>query len=155
MDRRRLFGLAAALLLAGQGLMAQTSAFFYQGRLADGGAPANGAYDLRFAVYDAVTNGSLVSVVLTNSAVGVSNGLFSVTLDFGGGVFTGANRWLDIGVRAAGATNFTLLTPRQPVLPVPYAVDASGASNLLGTLPASQLAGTVPGALSSGASTLI
>ncbi len=122
-------------------LAAQGTAFLYQGRLNDTGAPANAAYDFCFTVYDAVTNGDQVSVPLTNSAVVVSNGLFNVTLDFGPGIFTGSSYWLDIGVRAAGFTNFTTLSPRQPVLPVPYAVFATSASNLLGTLTAAQVTG--------------
>jgi len=127
-------------------LAAQGTAFNYQGRLNDTGAPANAAYDFRFVVYDAVTNGNEVSVPLTNSAVAVSNGLFNVTLDFGPGLFTGTNYWLDIAVRAAGVTNFTELFPRQPVLPVPYAIFATSASNLLGALSATQLVGTLPSA---------
>ena len=129
---------------------AQGTAFNYQGRLNDGGTQANGSYDLRFAVYDAVTNGSRISVLLTNSAVAVSNGLFSVTLDFGAGVFAGNNAWLDLGVRAVGVTNFTSLSPRQPVLPVPYAMFSTTASNLAGTLSAAQLTGTVPSSQVSG-----
>jgi hypothetical protein len=129
---------------------AQGTAFNYQGRLNDAGAPANAAYDFQFTVYNAVTNGSPVSASLTNSAVAVSNGLFNVTLDFGPGIFTGANYWLDLAVRAAGATNFTELAPRQPVLPVPYAIFAAGASNLFGTLSATQLVGTLPSAQVSG-----
>jgi len=134
------------LLLAGFALKSagQGTAFSYQGRLNDTGAPANAAYDFRFALYDNVTNGSQLSLLLTNSAVAVNNGLFNVTLDFGPDVFTGENAWLEIAVRAVGSTNFTTLAPRQPVLPVPYAIFASGASNLLGTLSAAQLTGTVP-----------
>jgi hypothetical protein len=86
-----------ALKSAGQG-----TAFSYQGRLNDTGAPANAAYDFRFALYDNVTNGNQLSLLLTNSAVAVSNGLFNVTLDFGPDVFTGENAWLEIAVRAAG-----------------------------------------------------
>jgi len=93
-----------------------------------------------------VTNGIPDTVPITNSAVAVSNGLFSVTLDFGAGLFTGNNYWLDIGVRAVGLTNFTPLLPRQPLLPTPYAIFATGASNVLGTLSATQLTGTVPSA---------
>ena len=37
---------------------AQTTAFTYQGRLNDNGAPAHGTYDLRITVYDANTNGN-------------------------------------------------------------------------------------------------
>jgi len=124
---------------------AQGTAFTYQGRLNDSGSPANGNYDLRFTIYDAVTNGNALSLALTNSATAVSNGLFTVTLDFGPGIFTGPARWLDIGVRTNGsASAFTILSPRQPILPVPYAIFANTASNLSGTLPAIQLTGTLP-----------
>jgi len=130
---------------------AQGTAFVYQGRLNDAGNPATGNYDLRFTIYDAVTNGNVVSPVLTNSPTGASNGLFTVNLDFGPGVFTGADRWLDIGVRTNGsASAFTVLVPRQHVLPVPYAIFANTASNLSGTLPAAQLIGILPSAQLSG-----
>lgn len=146
------FRRAAAVLFFAASLhvAAQGTAFFYQGRLNVSGVPASTNYDFRFAVFTAVTNGSSVSQSLTNSAVPVSNGLFSVTLDFGPGVFKGSNYWLDIGVRAIGATSFTVLAPRQPILPVPYAIFATGASNLLGGLASTQLVGTVPPALIAG-----
>jgi hypothetical protein len=143
------FFLAAALNLPAQG-----TAIFYQGQLNDSGSPASTNYDFRFAVYTAVTNGSSVSLSLTNYAVPVANGLFTVTLDFGPGVFNGtvngSNYWLDIGVRAIGVTNFTALTPRQPILPVPYALFATSASNLLGGLQSTQLVGTISSSLISG-----
>jgi hypothetical protein len=123
---------------------AQGTAFNYQGRLNDGGSPATGIYDLRFAIYDAVTNGNVVAGPLTNSATGVTNGLFAVTLDFGTGVFTGAARWLEVDVRTNGGGAFTTLLPLQPIQPVPYAIMANTASNLLGALPAAQLSGTIP-----------
>ena len=67
------------------------------------------------------------------------------------GVFTGSNCWLDIGVRTNGfATGFTALTPRQPVLPTPYAIFATTASNLVGSLAATQLVGTLPSSQISG-----
>jgi hypothetical protein len=138
--------LLAAIFLGGPAgrLNAQGTAFFYQGRLSDTGTLANTNYDFRFAIYDTVTNGTRVSVLLTNAAVPVSNGLFTVTLDFGPDVFTGPDVWLDIAVRAVGVTNFTTLTPRQPMLPVPYAIFAGGASNLVGGLSTTQLVGTLP-----------
>ncbi len=123
---------------------AQGTAFSYQGRLNSGGSPANGLYDLRFTVWDALTNGNLVAGPLTNSATGVSNGLFAVTLDFGSGVFTGPNRWLEVDVRTNGGGAFTGLSPLQPIQPVPYAVMANSASNLLGALSAAQLSGKIP-----------
>ena len=72
-----------AVLGAVETLCAQGTAFMYQGRLNDGGNPATGNYDLRFQVYDAVTNGNAISQPLTNAAVAVNNGLFTTTLDFG------------------------------------------------------------------------
>ena len=121
---------------------AQGTAFTYQGRLNDGVAPANGTYDLQFAVYNAASGGSKQADFLTNSATAVSNGLFTVTLDFGPGVFPGAPRWLDIGVRTNGTGAFTLLSPRQALTATPYAVFAGGASNLVGALSSANLAGT-------------
>jgi spore coat protein U-like protein len=73
--------------------LAQGTAFTYQGRLNDGANPASGIYDLRFTRYDAAGEGSQQGPTLTNAAAAVSNGLFTVTLDFGAGVFTGAARW--------------------------------------------------------------
>jgi hypothetical protein len=129
---------------------AQGTAFSYQGRLNNNGSPATGIYDLRFTIYDAVTNGNVVSGVLTNAATSVTNGLFAVTLDFGNGVFTGPARWLELDVRTNGSGAFTTLLPLQPLLPMPYAVMANSASNLLGTLPAAQLSGTLPSSVLAG-----
>jgi hypothetical protein len=120
---------------------AQGTAFTYQGRLNDGASPANGSYDLTFALYEAAVSGTQQGVTLTNATT-VSNGLFTVTLDFGN-QFPGADRWLEIGVRTNGGGTFTTLSPRQQLTPAPYAVMAGSASNLLGTLPMTQLSGAI------------
>jgi len=106
---------------------AQGTAFTYQGRLNDGGAPANGTYDLRFAIYDS-TNvpGNLIAGPITNSATAISNGLFTVTLNFGTGVFGGNARWLEVAAHTNGVTGFVTLSPRQSVVPAPYAITAEG-----------------------------
>ncbi len=88
---------------------AQGTAFTYQGRLTDNGNPANGNHDLRFYLRDALLAGNPVGTTNTIAPVVVSNGLFAVTLDFGGGVFPGADRWLEIGVRTNGAGSFSTL----------------------------------------------
>ena len=104
--------------------------------------PVTGVCDFRFSLWDAVTNGNPVGATLTNSAVSVSNGLFTVTLDFGAGAFNGDARWLDIGVRTNGSGAFTELVPRQLVPLVPdalYAAEAGsvfGLTNLSGLQPA-------------------
>ena len=122
---------------------AQGTAFTYQGRLNSGGSPANGSYDFQFILFNAAQSGLQVGSILTKSAVPVNNGLFSATLDFGPGVFTGTNLWLDLSVRTNGNGAFAELLPRQALLPVPYAIMANSASNLLGRLPAAQLSGTI------------
>jgi hypothetical protein len=39
-------------------IFAQSTAFTYQGRLQDGGAPANGSYDFQFTLWDALSGGT-------------------------------------------------------------------------------------------------
>lgn len=103
--------------------LSQGTGFTFQGRLTDGGAPANGQYDFQFGLRDALTAGNAVGSPLTLNPVGVTNGLFNVTLDFGGAAFNGSARWIEIGARTNGsASAYTVLTPRTPVSPVPYAM---------------------------------
>jgi hypothetical protein len=124
-----------ALLLTATFLQAQGTTFTYQGHLKDGVNPANGRYDLRFAMWDAFTGGSSVSYVVTNGATVVSNGLFTATLDFGP-VFDGSARWIEIGVRTNGGNAFYTLAPRQALTAAPYAIFAGGvsASGISGTI---------------------
>jgi hypothetical protein len=136
-----LWFIALTLAVSGLGAGAQGTAFTYQGRLNDGASPANGTYDLRFAIYDSTNNpGVLIAGPVTNSAATVSNGLFTATLDFGN-VFDGTARFLEIAVRTNGGVSFVVLTPRQALTPTPYAIFANSASNLLGALSPSQLSG--------------
>jgi hypothetical protein len=55
------------------------TAFSYQGDLKQAGAPANGAFDFEFVLFDA-NDTSLSTIDLGD--VSVSNGLFTVQLDF-------------------------------------------------------------------------
>ncbi len=126
--------LCVAISICGiETLCAQGTAFTYQGQLSSGGNPANGSYDLTFSLYNSTSLASpVIAGPVTNSAVAVTNGLFTVSLNFGPGIFSGANYWLQIAVRTNGTGSFTTLSPRQPLLPVPYAIFANTASNLLG-----------------------
>jgi photosystem II stability/assembly factor-like uncharacterized protein len=139
----------AAFLFLALVARAQTTAFTYQGQLISSNAPATGSCDFRFKIYDA--NNSVVAGPLTNAPVGVTNGLFTVTLNFGAGVFDGSTRSLEIGVRSQGDTNaYTVLSPRQTLTSVPYAIQALNASNavvLTAPLPVTNLAGTIPNSL--------
>jgi hypothetical protein len=136
----------AVLLLLAMAARAQPTAFTYQGRLNNGTNPATGVYDFRFQIYNA--SSVVVAVPLTNAPVGVTNGLFMVTLDFGGAVFSGGALTLEIGVRAFGDTNtYAVLSPRQPILSVPYAIQSLNASNavtLTSPLQGTNITGTIP-----------
>jgi Chaperone of endosialidase len=126
-------------------ISAQTTAFTYQGSLKDGASPANGNYDFEFALFDAVSGGSQQGSTVTRNTVPVSNGIFSVSLDFGS-QFPGANRFLEIRVRLAGQPGITTLGPRQLMNSAPYSVksltaasaDTVNAGNITGVLGASQ-----------------
>jgi len=132
------------LFTAANSLPAQGTAFTYQGQLSASGSPANGDYDFTFALFNnSSTNTGQVGSTLTNLDVGVTNGLFTVLLDFSTN-FPGASRWLAISVRSNGVGSYTALTPLQELTPAPYAVFASTASNLSGTLQVAQLSGVLP-----------
>jgi hypothetical protein len=99
-----------------------TSAISFQGLLSDRGQPANGNYDLTFSLFNTPTGGSQVGGTITNLSTTISSGLFTVNLDFGAGIFTGQDLWIEIEVRCSGCPdNYTLLAPRQPICSVPYA----------------------------------
>jgi len=100
------------------------TAFTYQGRLMDdSGNPLTGSYDFQFELYDAESGVSQVGSTVTVGDVAVSDGLFTVQLDFGSEAFTGDARWLEIGVRAGSSDGaYTALDPRQPLTPAPYAL---------------------------------
>src|ERR1700687_892303 len=88
-----LLALITLLLWAGAA-RAQNSAFTYQGRLTDSDNPANGNYDLQFALFDSLAAGTQIGSTLSLSNVAVSGGVFSLSLDFGVNAFPGANRFL-------------------------------------------------------------
>ncbi len=127
------------------------TAFTFQGQLNDGANAANGSYDLVFSLYASSVGGVPVSTPITNNASGITNGLFTVTLDLGSR-FSGEDRWLEIAVRTNGHGGFIPLAPRQALTPTPYAIFAGNASSaafagsamsLSGTLPTAQLAGKI------------
>ncbi len=114
---------------------AQSSEFSYQGRLIDGGVNASGPYDLQFRLFAELSDGSpLGDVVLERRGVLVSDGVFTVYLDFGA-LFDGSPRWLEISLKPASESNFRVLRPRQPVSSVPYSIKSSTAENVSGVVP--------------------
>jgi hypothetical protein len=104
----------------------QTTEFSYQGFLSDNSALANGNFDFEFRLFEN-QNGGIALAALPRPAVMVTNGVFSVVLDFG--AFPAANRYLEIGVRPAGGGSFTTLAPRSKILSTPFSTNALNAAN--------------------------
>lgn len=111
----RLFALAAFVLATPLAAQPQESAFSYQGRLEQNGAPANGSFDFTFALFAAASGGSAIGSTLSRPDVAVDDGLFTVELDFGSTAFEGSRRFLQVSV------NGTTLTPRTAIGTTPYA----------------------------------
>lgn len=106
------------------------TAFSYQGKLYDGGNPANGNFDFQFTLFGQETGGSAVAGPIAIGDVDVNEGVFTVALDFGANKFDGSPRWLEIGVRAGTSTGlYTTLVPRQSISPTPYAIYADSAGS--------------------------
>ena len=123
--------LAAASLTLSAYAQQSSTAFTYQGFLRDNGQPANGVYDLRFALYDSPSGGNQIGRIVLVEDVTVADGLFTVEVDFGAAPFnTGARRWIEIGVRPGNSQGgHSLLTPRIELTPVPYAIYAQNVAN--------------------------
>ena len=118
------------------------TAITYQGRLTDGGLPANTTYDFLFTMYNAELGGAQVGSLVTRNDVQVSDGYFTVQLDFGAGAFANEARWLEVAVRPGSSTGtYTVLSPRQALTPAPFALYAPSA----GSVPWSGLTGVPAG----------
>jgi trimeric autotransporter adhesin len=139
--------MAASLLLMFNHLSstasAQGTAFTYQGQLQNTNGPVHGTYNFSFNLFNTNINGTAIAGSVTVSGVVITNGLFTVALDFGSSVWNGQTNWLQIAVETNGASSFTNLSPRQQLTPTPYAIFANTASNVLGTVLTEQLSGTV------------
>ena len=117
---RRLVPALVLLALSGALVAAPIS---YQGQLDRSGSPYSGTVDMEFALYDAESGGSQVTGPISKSSVEVEQGVFSVSLDFGGGVFDGSPRYLSVSLEGSE------LSPRQLVGAVPvaqYALSGGG-----------------------------
>ena len=118
--------LKALLLSAGMTAMASnataappSTAFTYQGALADNGTPTNGPTSMSFKLWDAAAGGSQVGSTI-NSVINVDNGVFSESLDFGAASYA-ANQalWLEILVEGQSLG-------RTPMSATPYSLSTRG-----------------------------
>ncbi len=127
-SKRVLKYMSCMLLVAGPGLVRGASEFTFQGHLKDNQIPFNGTVDMMFTLFDSSGGATPLAPPHPVNDVSVQNGLFSVELDFGAGVFDGTPRWLDIGLKVRPATTYTNLTPRSKITGAPFAHFAPGNS---------------------------
>ena len=141
-------GLAVGLIAGGAWAQAPLrTAFTYQGQLKKAGVLLTGTADLEFSLWDDAgsgdppAGGNQIGSTVSVANVAVTNGLFTLEVDFGVGAFTGQEaRWLHIAVRSphdpSDTEPFTPLSPRQPLTAPPYVPEAvyAGADALHGYL---------------------
>ncbi|MHC4695836.1 MAG: hypothetical protein ACYTFA_03725 [Planctomycetota bacterium] len=111
------------------------TAFTYQGQLKQAGVPVSATCDFGFVLVDSPSAPMTILGSQGNPGVEITNGLFTVDLDFGSEPFGGDARWLAIWVCcpepddpsdhcADPPVNFTALNPPQKLAPAPYALYA-------------------------------
>lgn len=109
--------------------------FTYQGRLSQNGAPANGSFNLGFALFDDSAAGNQVGAAINEPGFPVTDGLFTVSLSFPG-AFNGTQLWLQVSV------NGIPLSPRTAISATP--VSQFSLSGSIGGAAGGDLAGTYP-----------
>lgn len=120
--------LVACLLGAGSAAAAPLgSAFTYQGQLTDNGSPANGHYDLQFALFAAASGGSAVDTISLGNQT-INGGLVNAAIDFTDAPYDGQALWVEVRMRTAGGGSYTTLSPRQAIAATPYALHALSGS---------------------------
>jgi hypothetical protein len=130
MKRHAIVLVLAVLALVAPALRAHatplTTAFTYQGSIDRSGILPSDSCTFQFKLFDAVTAGAQIGSTIVTPATLLPGGQFSVSLNFGVGVFDGNQRWLEVGVHCPGDGGLTTLTPRQPITATPYALYALG-----------------------------
>jgi hypothetical protein len=142
---------AIAALLAVSSLAATSPAgavgFVYEGRLDDGGAPANGRYDLRLSPFADAKSGAALAAPIVFEDVPVVDGRFRI--DFELPLATAGAAWIEVGVRDGSALGAFSSIPGRSEAAAAKAIGACWSStgdsatnpavNFLGTIDAQPL----------------
>lgn len=131
----KLGGLLLSLIVLGvQAGAALPTAMNYQGRLLVDGAAYTGLADVRATLWSSASGQSDVERVggpVLFTGVSVSEGVFTISPDFGEGAFGAGARYLQVEVRTpAGTGAFVAVGPRTEILPAPTAQYAERATAL-------------------------
>ena len=103
-------------------LTTASTAFSFQGRLMKNGAPVDGVTcTFTFALHAAASGGSSLETVSPTAPV--SDGYFTVEVDYGVATFKGEARWLEVSVQCPGDGSAVALSDKRiPLDPAPYAL---------------------------------
>jgi YVTN family beta-propeller protein len=171
-NKRKIFLMLPLILLLSAGAaFAQGTAFTFQGKLGNAGSPVS-ALDMQFKLFDAAdpnpNNSHQIgrTITLNDPLVQVTNGVFTVQLDFCAdsdpgcvNSLSGADRFLEIGLRRNDTDPYTVLAPRSKITSSPYAIRSLNAtdadklssacvgciqSSHINSVDASKLTGTIP-----------
>lgn len=124
----------AAVGMASAPVLGQATSFTYQGQLKQQGQPLTELVDMQFLLFDSDTAETPIAEPLifdgqASDPVQVSNGLFSVELDFGPGALE-LGQWLEVEVRSphdpSDTGPYTTLTPRAHITAAPFALSVPG-----------------------------
>jgi len=126
-------GVVSAAPVTGYSLLPApvTQSINYQGKLTDAaGNPLTGTYTVTFKLYEASSGGTALAT--DTHTVQASIGLFTTQITANPSFFDGRALWLGIKVGADAE-----MTPRQEIIPVPYALSLRPGATILGdNLPA-------------------
>ena len=134
--RRSLPILIAALLSA----PATAADFVYEGRLDDGGAPANGRYGVQLTPYADAKLGGALSAPVVFPAVEVSEGRFR--LEFALPKASTDATWLELAIRADGDSAATPIPGRTKAVAAPLIGACWSSTGDSATNPATNFLGT-------------
>jgi hypothetical protein len=99
--QRLVIALLFAMPLVAEPARAAATGFVYEGRLDDGGTPANGHYDLRLSPFVDAKSGAALSAPLVFEDVPVVDGRFRIDFDLP--LATASSTWIEVGVRDGNA----------------------------------------------------
>ncbi len=108
------------------------SSIVYEGNLNSDGTPANGRFDFSFTLFDAPTAGNRIGIPVAIPGVRVTNGAFSVIIDFGIHLSRATALWFETAVAPAGFPPPVVVGGRVPLNAARFAVHSSYAANLVG-----------------------
>lgn len=130
MTRSILKSVALAVFLAAGAapVLAQGTAFTYQGQLKSDGQPVDSSADFEFRLFTTAIGGSQLGSSVVQNGVSVTSGLFATPVDFGVNPYTSNQAlFLEIAVRnPAGSGSFVTLGSRQPLTPAPFSLATRG-----------------------------